>query len=227
MMIRTTRKCSAARMMSLLSVNVIKIIIIACALRFNDMVVEADSLSSSNNSKNNNWYDECIVSGFDPNQLACKTCQLVPLSVQTKCLDCCQSYMDTERITKPFQSAVLILLSKSVPSEGELGTFFKDDWDTILETKGTDRIVKILDESAAASRYQKNPFQMMDGGMFSFFQGSHQPTAEIVFLDESLSKLERSRQLSYDKLSKLAKETFSLDGMKREDIKDMIMTLLP
>ena len=94
------------------------------------------------------WLDDCRSSGFEPAQLACNSCKLLPgNSIQTKCLECCQSYLDVERITKPFQSAIIVLMTSSIPTEGELGNFFKDDWEDIYKIKTDKRLIKIIDEN--------------------------------------------------------------------------------
>jgi hypothetical protein len=197
-------------------------IVIAITLSF--ALVAPLTGASSSLSTSSDWITTCRSSGFDPVQLACNTCKFLPEAIQTKCQECCQSYLDVERITKPFRSAVLVQMTRTTPTEGELGNFFEHDWDDVLVAKGTDKLVKIIDESAVSSRNKmKNSF---DGGnmFFQFFSGP-QETAEIFFLEEPLPT--KRSLLTYEHLSKIAKETFPLDGMKREDVKDMILSLLP
>lgn len=171
-----------------------------------------------------NWLDNCRSSGFEPAQLACNTCRLLSDTIQATCLECCQSYLDVERITKPFQSAIVVLMTPTVPQEGELGNFFKDDWNEVYKIKTDKRLMKIIDESASSLKTNKGLNNMyMNHPLFQFMSFNRQ-TAEILFFDEPMP---RGSSLNYQTLMNKSKETMPLDGMKREDIKDMIMTLLP
>lgn len=178
-----------------------------------------NNVANHMNSYNNNWVDECKLLGYDPIRLGCNTCTVLPEPIQNECLQCCQTYIDVERITKPFQSAVLVQMTNTEPTEGELGNFFKDDWNVIVDTKGTNKLMKLVDPTASKLSHR--------GGNsindFMFYFGTSRQTAEILFFDEPLPPI---NTISYTNLSSKAKETVQLDGMKREDIKDMIMTLL-
>jgi len=84
---------------------------------------------------------------------------------------------------------------------GDLETFMRDDWDELVKKKGKHRLQKV----------------QRDADRFSFYS-----PAVLYFLETPLDGSLPSRTSL-----KAAKETIHLDGWKREDIKDMIMTLLP
>ena len=163
------------------------------------MLLFCFSMLISTQAASTDWVEDCRQDGLDPWQLACKTCQILPQNIQKRCQECCQSYKDVERITRPYQAAVL-----QVPSQthgGDLETFLQEDWNELVAAKGSDRLQKI----------ERNVDR------FSFFS----PTL-LYFLEAPLDGSVPSRTSL-----KAAKETIHLDGWKREDMKDMIMTLLP
>ena len=52
--------------------------------------------------------ENCKHAGFDPLQLACTTCTLLPKKHQSKCEDCCQSYKTLEKQSKRYEVAILV-----------------------------------------------------------------------------------------------------------------------
>ena len=153
------------------------------------------------------WVSDCHASGFDPEQLACQTCQVLPIEFLDQCQKCCQSWLDVKRITKPYAAAVVI----DRGSAGDVETFFKENWDEVIEEKGTHQLQKI-----------ETPREQQQ---FHFFMPR---PSQVLFFDDSTAII-KNNKLTYDlpKLVKMAKEVVNLDGMKREDIKDMLLTLLP
>lgn len=153
------------------------------------------------------WITECNEAGFDPEQLACQTCLILPLEFLDKCQKCCQSWLDIKRITKPYAAAVVI----DRGSQGDVETFFKENWDEVIEQKGTHQLQKI-----------QTPKEQQQ---FHFFMPR---PSQVLFFDDSTTVI-KNNKLLYDlpKLVKMAKEIVNLDGMKREDMKDMLLTLLP
>ena len=153
------------------------------------------------------WVTECNESGFDPEQLACQTCQILPTEFLDKCQKCCQSWLDIKRITKPYAAAVVI----DRGSLGDVETFFKENWDEVVEEKGTHQLQKI-----------QTPKEQQQ---FQFFMPR---PSQVLFFDDSTAIIKNNKLLfDLPKLVKIAKEIVSLDGMKREDMKDMLLTLLP
>lgn len=151
------------------------------------------------------WVEDCHRKGFDPFQLHCETCNLLATeSHQENCRDCCQAYQDTPRIRKPYEAAVLVIQR---PTGGELEEFLGNDWDELVEAKSSQRLLKL-------NNIVDDPVRMIN--LFGF------PSATLMFLDQPLQKAQ-----SASAYEKQAKEVIVLDGWKRDDIKDMLMTLLP
>jgi len=166
----------------------------------------------------NNWLDDCRSRGFDPWNLACTTCELLrgqPTPIHETCLRCCQSYKDGERQirTKPYESAVLVLHRKTMPPGSELETFLAEDWDGLVAAKGADRLV---------STRNKPPPRKEDRSM-DLFLGLRSPMATLYFLED---KVDGNDKKVLDSVDEHARESIELDGWKRDDIKDMIRTLL-
>jgi hypothetical protein len=150
------------------------------------------------------WLEECRTSGFDPTQLACRTCQLLPVENQKDCLGCCQSYKDVEHISKPYEAAVLVVSGRSAGEEFE--RFLDEDWDDLVKTKGANRLLQI-------------PRGDRGGSSFSMFFA---PPTVLYLLDEKHAGEKKSASA----YATVAKETLYLDGWKRDDIRDMLSTLL-
>ena len=144
------------------------------------------------------WISRCQRQGFDPWQLACRTCDLVPPEGQEICRTCCQSFKDVEPITKPYEAAILAVNRRT------LEDFLEEDWEPLVALKGKDRLVRI-EKGEDAVRH------------FFFYSPS-----VLFFLDEK-----PKRTLTYQQAQERAKETIYLDGWKREDIRDMLGALLP
>ena len=153
------------------------------------------------------WVADCNEFGFDPEQLACHTCQILPVEFLHQCQTCCQNWLDIKRITKPYAAAVVI----DRGSVGDVETFFKENWDEVIERKGTHQLQII-----------QTPREQQQ---FHFFMPR---PSQVLFFDDSIAII-KNNKLTYDlsKLTKMAKEIVNLDGMKREDIKDMLISLLP
>lgn len=176
---------------------------------------EAHTAKRSTTTKNS-WLEECRALGFDPQQLACTTCEILRNIAYKEtaqrhhenCLGCCNSYKDGERQirSKPYESAVLVLHRKA---GGELETFLAEDWDDLVESKG-ERLRKM--------KHASKKEEAMEMDMLYFRGGA--PAATLHFLEE------KSGLTDLESIDELAKESIELDGWKREDIKDMIKTLL-
>lgn len=168
----------------------------------------AAASSTTDNSKGTgDWLVECRKQGFDPWQLACQTCSLLPTDHTNNCLACCQSYKDTERIRKPYEAAVLVVHRDPSP-EGELQQFLRDDWDDLAVAKGS-RLSKT--EQTIQMQYLQ----------FSFF---HVPSATLLFFDQPRTTTDST---NFETMSEQAREVIRLDGWKRGDMRDMLKALLP
>jgi hypothetical protein len=179
----------------------------------NDNVCQAHSNSSLQPS---DWISTCHKQGFDPWTLHCQTCSLLqPLqqasadtTIVSTCLACCQSYKDVDRITKPYEAAVLAVSDHD--RNTEMDDFLRDDWENLVKTKGETRLARIA-KGQEASRH--------------FFYFTVSPSV-LFFLDDKLGK-NAQRKETFASVKERAKETIYLDGWKRDDIRDMLAALLP
>jgi hypothetical protein len=152
------------------------------------------------------WLTACTESGFQPEQLACQTCTVLPNEFVEQCERCCQSWLDVKRIAKPYAAAVLV----DRGSSGDVETFFKENWHEVLAIKGAHQLQKI--DTPREQKYQ-------------FFMAR---PSQVLFFDDSSSIITGNKlKVDLSTLMETAKEVVNLDGMKREDIKDMLLTLLP
>lgn len=159
--------------------------------------------------------EACRKVGFDPWQLACETCDLLPPSKTNNkitCQDCCQSYKTSDRMTKPYESAVLVHLPKGSHPRGdtEMDQFLDEDLATLVKQKGSKRIIT-LEHTDESSRSQS-----------LFYMMRPRQSQQILWFDTIVSNGQ-----SLKAYKNQAKEIIPLDGYKRDDIKDMITTLLP
>ena len=147
---------------------------------------------------------ECKAVGFDPSNLACSTCKLLPEEHVSNCQACCESFRDVSMIRKPYEAAVLVVPgTQGVPEE--VKKLMVDDWDKIVEEKGDSRLRLV--ENPAASQ--------------SYFYGVT-PVYLYFFDDKKVAGSTALRDLEG-----AAQESISLRGWKREDMRDMLQALLP
>lgn len=167
---------------------------------------EEDCKSKTTATMGMAFVKECKVDGFDPMQLACTTCSILPLKHQNRCRECCQSYRSLEKRTKRYEMA--ILLNTGFPEAVQ--DLVKDDTDGIVEQKGSSRF-HVHDIGADMERM----------GMMGMFQ--QEPSA-ILWFDKPVS-LDSTAQA----LAEIADETTIISGrgLGRDDIRDMLLTLLP
>jgi hypothetical protein len=82
----------------------------------------------------------------------------------------------------------------------EIDTLLQEDWENIYEKKGKRLIMK----------------KISGGNMF-------QPEPSIIFWFDEVP----SSSMSIDELQVTATETIVMDGWKRDDLRDMLLALLP
>ena len=142
---------------------------------------------------------QCLDKGFDPMQLSCDTCVVLKdlEDPYVSCLECCQSYKSLDSKTTRYQSAVLSF----APGSEETDKFVDEDVKDLAVKQGSFSIQKANRDS---------------GG----FYGMRRPSV-MYFFDQAPPPTDMNR------FHKEAKEEIFLDGWKRDDIKDMIHTLLP
>jgi hypothetical protein len=159
------------------------------------------------------WVSDCRDAGFDPASLACSTCALLltttaaPDALQSQCNTCCARWLDTPRTIKPYTSAVLLQRGKAL---GELESFLKEDWEGVLDTVTPNRLRKLQVSGGGASF----------SSPYSFF--ARPMPSQIFFFDTSMSTAKDEATLAMS-----AADVYDLDVLKRDDIKDMLLTLLP
>jgi hypothetical protein len=171
------------------------------------------------------WMQGCRQQGFDPAQLACVTCNLMPTqAIKATCLSCCQSYKDVVltgggRFDKPHQAAILVL-PKGMPVPEEVQKLLTDDWQQLVESKGGGGGAR----GARLFSMELNAQVSASNSHMRFLFAA--PPAYIYFFDDKDISAYRTAT-SVATIADAAKESVSLQGWKREDIKDMLQTMLP
>lgn len=175
-------------------------------------------------------YEECLERGFDPTNLSCDTCRLIDESttIQTlqkeqninigeECRQCCQFYK-VNPVLHPGDSLrgkyKYALLTYNEGVQGEIKDFLERDLNDVLSFKGETRFKAVV--STKSSMDSGMMMQMMMMGVMS---GGEQP--KLMFFDKH-----KKGGWSEDDEAE-AVEIIKLRGWKREDLKDMLMTLLP
>jgi hypothetical protein len=185
---------------------------------------EEESFSAATNPKRissstTNWIDDCRQNGFDPAMLACSTCNflfssssLISAEELEICQSCCRSLLDVEHVTKPYEAAVLIDRGHN----SELEQFITHDFQNLVKLKSgsssdqqSPRLVRRV--------VQPNEQHHAMSSLFHYMR----PSVVYFLEDPSAVQIQDVKQLA-----KIAKETYNLEGMKRDDIKDMLLTLL-
>ena len=162
---------------------------------------------------------DCHSWGFDPSSLSCDTCGLLvgtPLSqFESECLRCCQRFRPDPVVNPDAKSsgfvgryklAVLRYDPESLGSYEEVANFLNEDKNDVIKTKGGKAF--LLEKVQNDNYYSMGGFAALFGGM-----GIAPPTIHFY---KTTSKTPGE-----------ADEEVSLRGFKREDITDMLMTMLP
>ena len=176
----------------------------------------------------------CLERGFDPANLSCDTCRLFDesttiqklqkqknLDIGEECRQCCQFYK-VNPVLRPdyslrgkFKYALLTYNEGSLSQHGEIKDFLERDLSDVLSFKGENRFKAVA--STKSSMDSEMMMQMMMMGIMS--GGSFGP--KVMFFD----KHKKGGWSEEDEEE--AVEVIKLRGWKREDLKDMLMTLLP
>ena len=172
---------------------------------------------------------ECNDWGFDPSNLSCDTCSLLsaksgdgsaPLaSFVDDCLKCCQTFrpnpvINPDAVTGSFVGRYQIAVLKYDPdilkNYDEIQNFLKEDKEDVMKEKGNEAF--LIEQKQEDHRTMKGYGNFM--GMFRSMYSS--PTIYFYKEIEDASKG-----------TEAADEEVNLQGFKREDIKDMLLTVLP
>lgn len=156
---------------------------------------------------------KCRSQGFDPMRLACSTCDLLPAEdLMIACKECCQSYMDLSRLrSKPYVAAVLVQAGRSGGVIEEL-VADTEAWENLVNEKGGR--LQVLKRGGGGQ------FDMME----MLMRGGSGLASEVLLLDEKLPKA--GEDLDYEDVAGKAEEVISLQGLSKDDIQDLIKTLL-
>jgi hypothetical protein len=187
--------------------------------------------------------ESCLALGFDAENLSCETCNLLKesttlhslqqehndknpdsaINLVEECKSCCQSHKFNpalhpgQSLRGKYRYALLTYEEGSLDQHGEIKDFIDRDVNDILSFKGENRFR--VSASQRGSGLDANILrQMMMMGQFHGLGGS----APKLLLFESAKK----GGWSEDDESE-AGEVITLRGWKREDLKDMLLTLLP
>mmetsp|Transcript_14414 Transcript_14414/g.21782 ORF Transcript_14414/g.21782 Transcript_14414/m.21782 type:complete len:230 (-) Transcript_14414:1984-2673(-) len=188
----------------------------------------------------------CLERGFDPSNLSCDTCALLeesttllslqkeknakskggggeqPIDVVAECRTCCQAHKVNpilhpgESLRGKYRYALLTYDEHTLESYGEIKDFIDRDMDDVLSFKGENRFRAVKSEKQ--ERMQDIEMMMRMGGMMGGFGGG--PPKLMLF------EKQKKGGWSEDDEEE-AGEVIALRGWKREDVKDMLLTLLP
>lgn len=186
--------------------------------------------------------DWCLERGFDRSNLSCDTCSLLeesttlqslqkeknaqddgePVDIIADCRKCCLAHKvnpvlhPDESLRGKYRYALLTYNENSLEQYGEVKDFLERDMDDVLSFKGEQRFKAIKTESSVGdSGDMAMMFRLMGGGGF----GGGPPK---LMLFEKQKKGGWSEEDEEE-----AGDVINLRGWKREDVKDMLLTLLP
>ena len=191
--------------------------------------------------------------GFDPSNLSCDTCELIEesttlrrlqeenndaaaaagggggerIDLGSECRTCCRSYK-VNPILRPgaslrgkYQAALLTYGENSLGQYGEIKDFVDRDVDDLISFKGKSRFSVVKTQSPGGGHDVDSIMRMygMMGGGFGGGGGGGPPRLMLF------GKQKGGGWTPEDEEE--AGEIINLRGWKREDVKDMLMTLLP
>lgn len=143
--------------------------------------------------------DSCVAQGFDPSNLSCDTCVLLQSTdYHLQCLDCCQSYKTLDSKTSRYGAAVLV----HVPGQNE----------------EVDEFVRAEMKAIQATKDGVTLHSSSQGGGMGFY--SMRPSILYLFKDKIV-------EMTTQEYAAAAQEQIVLHGWSKDDLKDMILALLP
>jgi len=171
--------------------------------------------------------EACRTAGFDPYQLACSTCDLLPMTTplqeeqQTQCKSCCLSYKTLEKTSRRYGAAVILYAHKDYEASGssffsDLNSLIKEDWTDLVQLKGKNHVILKDISSMQMSEYY------------------HRPT--LLWLDDDTNNKDKKKvatlnsdleSMTVHELIKIASDRVDLMGWKRDDIREMIKAIVP
>lgn len=192
--------------------------------------------------------DWCLERGFDKSNLSCDTCALLDesptlenlqneknkagngngehnIDISAECRACCQDYKvnpllrPEESLRGKYKYAILTYGDNIENQYGEIKDFIDRDMNDVLSFKGENRFQAIKSEEGSGDMMDMNMLMGLMGGGGGGF-GSGPP--KLMFF-ENRKKGGKWTEEDEDE----AGEVIVLRGWKREDVKDMLLTLLP
>jgi hypothetical protein len=145
-----------------------------------------------------------------------------PIDVSAECRTCCRSYKVNpllrpgESLRGKWRYALLTYNENSLGQYGEIKDFIERDMDDVQSFKGENRFRVVKSQSPGGR--DVDSMMMMYGMMGGGFGGG--PPKLMLF-----GKQKKGGWSPEDEEE--AGEVINLRGWKREDVKDMLMTLLP
>ena len=150
-----------------------------------------------------NLQDSCQSRGFDPLQLSCDTCALLPKQHESDCLECCQSFVTLHGQPQRFPFAVLLYNTQNE----EMRKFIDESLTQVHHVKGSHRLEVVKAPGRA------NMFQMMPSTVYWMEQAP--PSTSGKSIDAKLGIYES-----------MAKEQVIVEGWQKADLEDMLLTIL-
>ena len=105
------------------------------------ILVQSENTASSSSSI---AIESCRKAGFDPLQLSCKTCDILPQKIISKCKACCQSFRGVEKRTQRYEAAVLLHFPDMSYMFPEIDELYREDTENIRKQKGSRFRVKTV-----------------------------------------------------------------------------------
>ncbi|KAL7552798.1 hypothetical protein ACHAWF_016056 [Thalassiosira exigua] len=180
----------------------------------------------------------CLDRGFDPSNLSCDTCALLeesttlrslqaeknakgdgePIDLFAECRSCCQEYKVNpilhpgDSLRGKYRYALMTYNENSLNKYGEIKDFLERDVENVLSFKGEGfRAMK-------SERQDQDSYQMM---MMMGIGGGGLSVPKLMLFEK------RKKGGWTEEDEEEAGEVINLRNWKREDIKDMLLTLLP
>ena len=163
------------------------------------------------------YIKNCKLAGFDPSQLSCTTCKLLPKQHKNKCEECCSSYKTLDKQSKRYKAAILIDTGSKAVEE-----LLNEDKDKILEQKTGLHIKKVNISGGNDMMMQMMMMQPEPSVILWFEKSPYDDDGDGQLLSSSASD-----DTFLDSLTGQADEVMILDGLGRDDIREMLMDLLP
>jgi hypothetical protein len=140
--------------------------------------------------------DSCRERGFDPYQLSCDSCKLLNTAPEAVCRECCQSYKTLHGQPQRYKYAVLVYGMRG----DEIKSFVEESVAEIHSVKGPGRLEVV-------------PHQLMMPSTLYWFDSV--PPKEGSSFDSTIRAYKS-----------MAKEYVHVEGWRKDDLKDMLLTLL-